>query len=203
MVKTIGISQRISVNIMEAAMKASLNGTFTPEFATDLAGLEFKGPNRIKKACFFIGHLTQRNPLFDYISNHRKEYAGAICYDGDRALIFTALINAAFEFGYDVTCIMGRYFHAQNEITSKLIVSQMAANYSNNRGLMNGLYCVLPMYIDAGFIDRPKIGVYKRKELNPVTAFSKEIYRQSFLIHNSFYTINDLGRIDHSYFEFL
>ena len=67
MTKTVGINQRISINVMEMAMKASLDGTFTPEFAADLAAGEYMGQNRINKARSIIGKLTQRNPLFKFI----------------------------------------------------------------------------------------------------------------------------------------
>jgi len=37
MEKTVGINQRISIPIIETAMKAALDGIFTPEYAADLA----------------------------------------------------------------------------------------------------------------------------------------------------------------------
>ena len=37
MEKKVGINQRISINVMEMAMKAALDGCFTPEYAADLA----------------------------------------------------------------------------------------------------------------------------------------------------------------------
>ena len=67
MEKVVGINQRISVNVIEMAMKASLDGIFTPEFASDLASGEYQGANRINKARSIIGKLTQRNPLFPFI----------------------------------------------------------------------------------------------------------------------------------------
>ena len=47
MEKTVGINQRISITIIEMAMKASLDGIFTPEYAADLAAGEYQGENRI------------------------------------------------------------------------------------------------------------------------------------------------------------
>ena len=55
MEKTVGINQRISIPIIEMAMKASLDGFFTPEYAADLATGEYQGENRIKKARSIIG----------------------------------------------------------------------------------------------------------------------------------------------------
>ena len=100
MAKTIGINQRISISVIEMAMKASLDGIFTSEYAADLAAGEYQGANRIEKARSIIGKLTLRNPLFDYIKEHRQEYFEAIRYPGDKAIVFTALINASYMFGY-------------------------------------------------------------------------------------------------------
>ena len=46
MEKTVGINQRISIPIIEMAMKASLDGFFTPEYAVDLAAGEYQGECR-------------------------------------------------------------------------------------------------------------------------------------------------------------
>ena len=83
MEKTVGINQRISIPIIEMAMKASLDGFFTPEYAVDLAAGEYQGENRIMKARSIIGKLTLRNPLFDYIKEQRQGYFEAIKYVSD------------------------------------------------------------------------------------------------------------------------
>ena len=118
MAKTVGINQRISISVIEMAMKASLDGVFTPEYAADLAAGEYQGANRIEKARSIIGKLTLRNPLFDYIKEHRQEYFEAIRYPGDKAIVFTALINASYMFGYDATCILGKLFHVQDNVST-------------------------------------------------------------------------------------
>ena len=83
MEKKVGINQRISINVMEMAMKAALDGCFTPEYATDLASGEYQGENRINKARSIIGKQTLRNPLFSYIEEHWQDYFTAIKYKGD------------------------------------------------------------------------------------------------------------------------
>lgn len=72
MEKRVGIHEKISINIIEMAMKAVLDGCFNSEFAADLASGEFQGENRINKARGVIGKLTQRNPLFNYIKNNQQ-----------------------------------------------------------------------------------------------------------------------------------
>lgn len=201
--KTVGINQRISINVIEMAMKACFDGIFTPEFAANLASGEYRGANRIKKASSIIGKLTQRNPLFPFINDHRQEYLAAIKYSGDRAIIFSALINATYGFGYDTMAILGKFFHVQDSISTALIVSRMSSIYTSNRSLSNGLYCILPMYIEAGLIARPKVGVYTKNGLEIMTTFARDLYAKSFFVNNPFFIEGDYDYSEHPYFEFI
>lgn len=203
MEKKVGINQRISINVMEMAMKAALDGCFTPEYAFELASGEYQGDNRINKAKSIIGKLTMRNPLFPYIQEHKQEYQTSIRHKGDKAIIFTALINSAYEFGYDATTILGKYFHVQEQVTSQLIINKMSSIYASNRSLPNGLYCIMPMYIEAGIIDRPRTGIYTKIEIESVTPFTQELYKKSFFINNPLYNEEDYEYTEHPYFEFL
>ena len=169
----------------------------------DLASGEYQGENRINKVRSIIGKLTQRNPLFPYIEQHRQEILSAIKYKGDRAIIFTALINAAYPFGYDTLTILGKYFHVQDEVSSQLIINRMASLYASHRTLPNALYCVLPMYMEAGLIGRPKTGIYTKNELEIVTPFARELFIKSFFINNPQYVEGEYDHSEHPYFEFV
>src|SRR5690554_1294837 len=184
MEKIIGINQRISINVMETAIKACLDGSFTSEYAADLAAGEYQGANRINKARSIIGKLTQRNPLYLFIEERKEEYLTAIKYGGDRAIIYTALINAAYGFGYDAMVILGKFFHVQDEVSTGLIVNRMSSMYASNRSLKNGLYCIMPMYIEAGLINRQKVGVYTKRENEIVSSFARDLYIKSFFVNN-------------------
>lgn len=199
----VGISQRISIKIIEQAMDAALSGSFTPELAADLAATEFNGPNRIKKAQAFIGHFTQRNPLFGFVKEHEQEYCIALHHKDDRTIIFVALINATYEFGYDITSILGKFFHVQDEVTTKLITSKLSTKYCNNRSLPNGMNCILPMYIEAGFINRPKIGVFTKNTLSLSSSFARKLYEKSFAVHNPMLEESIIQELEHPYFEFI
>lgn len=203
MEKAVGISQRISINVIEMAMKACLDGMFTSELAADLASGEYQGANRINKARSIIGKLTQRNPLFSYINEHRQEYLAAMKHSGDKTIIFTALINATYGFGYDAMVVLGKFFHVQDSVSIALIVSRMSAMYASNRSLPNGLYCIMPMYIEAGLITRPRIGVYKKNEIEIVTTFARDLYTKSFFINNPILIEGDYEYSEHPYFEFI
>lgn len=203
MEKTVGINQRISINVMEMAMKAALDGCFTPEYAYDLAAGEYQGENRIKKASGIIGKLTLRNPLFTYIQEHRQEYLAAIKYKGDKAIVFTALINATYMFGYDALTILGKFFHVQDEVSAQLITNKLSSIYASNRSLPNALYCIMPMYIEAGLLNRPKTGVYTKNELEIMTPFARDLYTKSFFINNPILNEEDFDYSEHPYFEFV
>lgn len=203
MEKTVGINQRISINVIDMAMRACLDGIFTSEYAADLANGEYKGANRINKAKSIIGKLTQRNPLYPYIEEHKREYLAAIRYPGDRAVIYAALINATYSFGYDVMTILGKYFHVQDEMSYALIISRMSSMYASNRSLPNGLYCVLPMYIEAGLISRPKVGVYTKNDIELATSFARKLYAKSYFVNNPMLHEGDYDYTDDPYFEFI
>ncbi len=203
MKKTVGINQRISVNVIEMAIKAALDGNFSSEYAADLASGEYKGANRIAKARSIIGKLSIRNPLFDYIAEHKQQFNAAMKHKGDRAIIFAALINAAYVFGYDAMVILGKFFHVQNEVSTQLIISRMSSIYASNRSLPNGLYCIMPMYIEAGLLNRPQTGVYTRNYYNEVSTFAITLYKKSFIVHNPMMLEEDLNYTEHPYFEFI
>lgn len=203
MKKVVGINQRIGINVIEMAMKASLDGIFTHEFAADLASGEYQGANRINKARSIIGKLTQRNPLFSYINEHQKDYFAAMKYSGDRAIIITALINSAYSFGYDAMVILGKFLHVQDSVSSSLIINRMSSIYASNRSLPNGLYCIMPMYLEAGIINRSKVGIYTKNELEIVTPFARDLYKKSFFINNPVLVAGDCDYSEHPYFEFI
>lgn len=203
MKKIVGINQRISINVIETAIKACLDGSFTSEYAADLAAGEYQGANRINKARSIIGKLTQRNPLYPFIEERKEEYLTAIKYGGDRAIVYTALINAAYGFGYDAMVILGKFFHVQDEVSTSLIVNRMSLMYASNRSLKNGLYCIMPMYIEAGLINRQKVGVYTKRENEIVSSFARELYIKSFFLNNPMLEESDYDYSEHPYFEFI
>ena len=112
------------------------------------------------------------------------------------------MVNTAYLFCYDVTTVLGRYIHAQKEIATTLLTSKLSATYGTNRSLPNGLYCILPMLIEEGFITRPRAGVYHINCLAPQTENAKAIYQKSFFADNL--TLNeDYHFSNHFYVEFI
>ena len=160
------------------------------------------GENRIKKAVNIINRLTKNNALMAFLQENKNKVMSALKYPDDKGMICIAMVNAAYPFCYDVTTVLGKYFHAQKEIGTPLITSKISAKYGTNRSLPNGLYCILPMLIEAGFITRPRAGVYQINRLVPQTDIAKSIYQKSFLTNNP--TLNeDYHFTYHFYFEFV
>ena len=199
---TIGINQRIPIEAIELAIKAVLNGSYDNDYAAELARMEYSGENRIKKAVNIINRLTKNNTLMPFLQENMSKVTTALKFPDDRGRICIALVNAAYSFCYDVTTVLGRYFHAQKEIGTPLITSKLSAKYGTNRSLPNGLYCILPMLIEAGFITRPRAGVYQINHLVPQTDIARAVYQKSFLANNPTLS-EDYHFSNHFYFEFV
>lgn len=199
---TIGINQRIPIEAIELAIKAVLDNRYDDDYGAELARMEYNGENRIKKAVKVINRIVKTNVLLPFLLENADKVRMALKNKEDRGMICIALVNAAYPFCYDVTTVLGRYFHAQKEVGTTLLTSKLSATYGTNRSLPNGLYCILPMLIEAGFIVRPRAGVYQINRLEPQTEIAKTIYQQSFLVNNP--TLNaDYHFSNHFYFEFL
>lgn len=198
----IGINQRIPIEAIELAVKAVLEDRYDNEYAAELARMEYSGENRIKKAVNIINRLTKNNVLMPFLKENERKVKMALKNPNDRGMICIALVNAAYPFCYDVTALLGKYFHAQKEIGSPLITSKLSAKYGTNRSLPNGLYCILPMLIEAGFITRLRAGTYLINHLAPQTEIAKLTYQKSFLANNPTLS-EDYHFLNHFYFEYL
>ena len=198
----IGINQRIPISILEMALIATLEGKATAEYFASLASSEYSGQNRIGKAVSVINRLTIRNKLLPFMQENKDDLLSAFRSSNDRPLVFAAIICAAYSFGYDTVAILGKFFHVQPQVNTKLIVEKMSAKYGANRSLPNGLYCILPMLIEAGLLNRPEAGFYEAKRVERASDFAMILYRKAFLLNNPNYKEND--DIDtHPFFEFI
>lgn len=199
---TIGINQRIPIEAIELGIKAVLDNRYDDDYGIELARMEYNGENRIKKAMRIINRIVKTNVLIPYLIENASKVRMALKNDDDRGMICIALVNTAYPFCYDVTAVLGRYFHAQKEIGTQLITSKLSAKYGTNRSLPNGLYCILPMLIEAGFITRPRAGVYQINHIVPQADIAKAFYQKSFLANNPMLN-EDYHFSNHFYFEFV
>ena len=199
---SIGINQRIPIHLLEMALGAALQDSASHEYFRELAASEYNGENRIGKTVLAINRLTLRNPLFPFLRDNKEAVLSALRRRHDRPLLFAAVICAAYGFGYDTLATMGRYFHAQRQVNTALITVRMSSKYGSNRSLPIGLYSVLPMFIEAGMIARPTIGIYEAVRQEKYSDFAKQVYHKAFLLNNRYYTETD-DVIRNPFFEFI
>ena len=198
----IGINQRIPIPLLEMALIAALQGKATPEYFAELAGTEYQGENRIRKSTYVMNRLTMRNPLMPVLLENADAVTAALRSPKDRPVILSAVINAAYSFGYDLTAILGKYLHVQPEVTTALLSSKLSEKYGSNRSLPNAMNCIIPMLIEAGLFARPRTGFFRAIRHSGYSALASDLYRRSFFIHNPMRP-EDSDVTTYPYFEFL
>jgi hypothetical protein len=202
MKQDIGINQRIPMNVLELALLSALQGNASAEYYRELASIEYSGQNRITKAVSVINRLTIKNPILPYLIDNKTAVESMLRSKTDRPLLLTAVICSAYSFSYDLVSLLGKYFHAQEYVTTDFIKQKMAAKYGSNRSLPNALYCILPMLIEAQILDRPESGVYKPIKITKATENALNVFKKSFLLNNPMLTERD-NIESNSYFEFI
>lgn len=201
--KSIDINQRIPLETLYAALEAYLNDNYSNEYIMEQLRLEYSGENRLKKALRIVNRIIPKNPMLPLINEEKAALKLAIKKKQDRDIILIALLNSAFPFSYDVLKIFGKYFAVQEIINTDTVKKSISNVYGGNRATENGIYSVVPMFLEAGFFDRPKQGIYQwDKRLIPSTAIAEKIYLESFKLNNSISEIQVYQLMD-PYFQFL
>jgi hypothetical protein len=201
--KSIDINQRIPLDTLYAALESFLNGSYSNEYILEQLRLEFNGENRLKKALRIVNRIIQKNPLNDFLLLNAGEIKNAIKKKTDRDIILISLLNAAFPFSFDVLKTFGKYFAVQDIINTETIKKPISNIYGGNRAMENGLYSVVPMFIEAGFFTRPKAGVYELKnKLNISSAITRQIYIESYKTNNNLDAIHE-HQMREPYFMFI
>lgn len=184
--KSIDINQRIPLDTLYAALESQLNDNYSDEYVLEQLRLEFEGENRIKKALRIVNKIIRRNPLNEFLLANRNEIRNAIKKKSDRDVILIALLNSAFPFSFDVLKTFGKFFAVQEEINRETITKSLSNIYGGNRATENAIDSVVPMFIEAGLINRPKPGVYQQNAKLKITAsVSKQIYIESYKTNNT------------------
>lgn len=200
--KKIGINQRISVTLIENGLKAVFDGVYSKEFARSLAEYEFQGENRLKKAVNELSKEVEKNAIIPFLVERKEQVMKVMQHKADRAIIVAALYNSAFPFSYEEVCILGKYFHVQDQVSRKLLEEKISEIYSFNKSISNAIDYSIPTLVEAGFIERPTVGVYTKPTLNATTEISLAAYRESFFLNNPL--LNRSNDYDGSpYFEFV
>ena len=201
--KAIDINQRIPLNALHIALEGYLKGTYSAQYILEQLQLEFDGENRLKKALRIIEKTILRNPLEGILTSHKEQVLSAIKRKVDRDVILVALLNSAFPFSFDVLKVFGKFFAAQELVNVDTIRNTVFKIYGGNRSPDNGIYSVVPMFLEAGFFSRPKPGMYSWiGKLNVTSTIAKEIYVESFKFNNSIEILQDYQLIE-PYFIFI
>ena len=56
-----------------------------------------------------------------FLQENKNKVMSALKYPEDKGMICIAMVNSAYPFCYDVTTVLGRYFHAQKEVATTLL----------------------------------------------------------------------------------
>jgi hypothetical protein len=201
--KSIDINQRIPLDTLHAALESYLKNNYSTDYIVEQLQLDFEGDNRIKKAIRIINKIILKSPLLDIITNNKEEILSAVKRKTDRDIICIALLNAAFPFSFDVLKTFGKYFSVQDIINTETVKKPISNIYGGNRATENGMYSVIPMFIEANFFERPKSGLYKfNNKLKTSFSISKLLYLESYKINNKIDEIQDYQLLD-PYFLFI
>jgi hypothetical protein len=200
----VDINQRIPLYILKIALQSYLDGTYTNDYIMEQLRMEYDGENRLKKSLRIVNKIIKRNPIIHLTDENKVKIQAAIKSKNDCNLILISLLNSAFPFSFDVLRIMGKFFSVQDVINAETIKKNVSNIYGGNRATENGIYSVVPMFLEAGIFKRPKQGIYEFENiLNYSTEIAKEIFIASFNQNNTIKrTLNNYQHSD-SYFMFI
>ena len=200
----VDINQRIPLYILKIALQSYLDGTYTNDYIMEQLRMEYDGENRLKKSLRIVNKIIKRNPIIHLTDENKVKVQAAIKSKNDCNIILISLLNSAFPFSFDVLRIMGKFFSVQDVINAETIKKNVSNIYGGNRATENGMYSVVPMFLEAGIFKRPKQGIYEFENiLNYSTEIAKEIFIASFNQNNTIKrTLNNYQHSD-SYFMFI
>lgn len=200
---SIDINQRIPLDVLEVALNTFLSGNYSNDYIIEQLRMEFDGENRLKKALRIVNKIITKSPLNDFLLQNKEEVIMAIKKKEERNLILIALLNSAFPFSFFVLKTFGKYFSVQDEINSEIIKKAISNVYGGNRATENGIYSVVPMFLEANIFKRPSTGIYMfENKLNVSLNISKRIFIKSFLLNNGIKDIEEFHYRD-PYFIFI
>lgn len=198
----IGVKASASISSLGMVMGAILDGTCTKEYILEIVALETSGKSRAEKVNRTIRRMTVNNPLLPYILEHKDEFVADTKSGVNKTVVYTALMCAAYPLFYDTVALLGKYFHAQDEIETHLIFSKLSEKYGASVDSTIGFNSVIKMLVEAGLIMRPKTGFYRACRMTNISDFTREIYTKAFLQNNPTYSDKD-NVMSNSYFEFI
>ena len=201
--KSIDINQRIPLDTLYTALESFLNDNYSADYVLEQLRLEFKGENRLKKSVRVVNKIILQSPIADFIAKNKEQIKQAIKMRNDRNVILISLLNSSFPFSFDALQFLGKYLSVQDLVNGEIVKKSLANIYGGNRATEIAIYSVIPMFIEAGLISRPKLGVYQRNaDLQVASTVAKQIYIESFKSNKKLEEIQEYQLRD-PYFLFL
>lgn len=198
--KKIDINQRIPLFVLEIALEEYLNDNYDRDYILEQLQTEFSGGNRLKKSLGIVNKIITNSPLDEILKARKEEILMALQNRYDRNLILIALLNAAYVFSYDTLEFYGKYLSVQELVNTNVIKTSLSNIYGGNRATEIAMYSVVPMFLEAEMIIRPKVGIYKlNHNFKLVSNIAPELYAESFRVHNSI-LIPEKEIVRHPYF---
>lgn len=187
--KTLGIQQRIPLDILFTALQDELKESLDEVRLKELLQSEYRGSNRVNKSFNQIKSVvSNKNPLMSLLNEHKKETLLALQSKSDKNLILTALICTRYSFCYDLLVIFGKQLRLQDEVGKTLLTNLIGANYGFNRSCENSTYCAIPQFIEAELIFRSTAATYIMQEPQAIQhPITWEIWKECFFINEPLY----------------
>ena len=187
--KTLGIQQRIPLDILFTALQEELQDGLDEVRLKELLQSEYRGSNRVNKSLNQIKSvISSKNPLMRLLNDHKKETLLALQSKSDKNLILTALICSRYSFCYDLLSIFGKQLRLQDEVGKPLLTNLIGVKYGFNRSCENSTYCAIPQFIEAEIISRSKSATYTMQEPQAIQyPITWEIWKECFFINEPLY----------------
>jgi hypothetical protein len=201
--KSIDINQRIPLETLHVALESYLTDSYSDDYILEQLRIHFSGENRLKKSVRIVRKIIINNPIQELIETNKAEILAALKSNTDRNVILISLLNSSFIFSFDTLSTFGKLFKVQDVINSESLLREVSKVYGSNRALPNGLYSVVPMFLEANFFSRPKQGLYEiNDKLSIANEITQKLYIESYKTHHSLDEIQDYQLME-PYFEFL
>ncbi|MBO6222742.1 MAG: hypothetical protein J6N56_03065 [Bacteroidales bacterium] len=183
--KSLGLHQRIPMDILLEALRAELNDEQDLERLSQLVNTEYLGENRQKKGFKQVKTTLTGNPLVSYAKERKEDVLAALKSVPDRNFILSAVMVARYPVCYDTYCLMAKQFRLQDEISRDLIIRMLGTKYGANKSVQNVQINVTAQMVECQLIKRLKTGTYVFADpQKPSCDITFELWKKSFFINN-------------------
>lgn len=190
--KSLGLHQRIPMDILLEAFRAELNDEQDLERLSQLINTEYAGENRQKKGFRQVKTTLSDNPIVAMCRERKNEVIAALKSEPDRNLILSALVVARYPFCYDLFCLLAKQFRLQDYINTDLILRMLGAKYGANKSVYNVQINAVAQMLEAKLINRVKVGVYEfATPQKPVHKVTIDVWKESYFVNEPLVSRDD------------